>query len=216
MKKIKLLTAVTAFTVMFFVAHTTLAKPKLLLKKATLFGGEIINLDWMNPVYKFFVLKNNVLYDFVSSNVKFCQSSGSRLKTNVPISGDLVDIWGSYNGTEVRYGTTYNVITASKVRDYFYLPWKASWKATVKGINAYSGSVHSIQLDAGKRGTPTIGITPDTKFLTSRKKPFDSNTLQVGDRVSVQGLWHRTQDLSSPMSLPYQYIMNIKWIKVLK
>src|SRR5262249_55510711 len=116
------------------------------------------------------------------SNAKLIRRFGAASSVSEFSVGDMVAVQGTWTDSSKT------AVTAKIIRDV----------SIQKRHDVFSGKVTSVsdtgfEVQTMKRATQTVTVNANTKFYGRTKKAtMTLSNIQVGDRVTVRGLWDRT------------------------
>jgi len=120
---------------------------------------------------------SSTVYSVDATNAKLVRRYGASMQITDIQTGDMLQVQGTVTGTSV---------TASAVRDLSLQQRNGSFVGTITAIN---GS--SFTLNSKARGDQTINLTSTTVYRLG-DKAASSTALAVGETVTVNGVWDRT------------------------
>lgn len=108
--------------------------------------------------------------------------------------------WGSSELNEMQIGDTVNIIgqweneqqttvQARLIRDISIQKRFGVFVGLVKTLTA-----NGFQIEAAGRGTQTVTVDGSTRILNRLEQPIDQETIEIGHRVRVRGLWDSTSN----------------------
>jgi|SRR5579859_3632787 len=118
-----------------------------------------------------------------ASNAKFVRRFNGASSVSELSVGDMVAVRGTWTDS------TKSAVTATWVKDVSIQKRHDVFYGTVGSVTS-TGFV----LNTVKRGAQTVTPGTDTKFTGRKKAAMSLSDIQVGDKVTVRGLWDRTSN----------------------
>ncbi len=129
------------------------------------------------------VNKNGTTVSVDASSAKFIRRFGGASSVSELSVNDVVAVTGKWTDS------TKTAVTATVVRDV----------SIQKRRDLFTGIVSSVTgtgfvVNTPKRGSQTVVVSDTTKYAGRRGTTVSLSTIQVGDRVTVRGMWDRTSN----------------------